>query len=235
VASSRVWISRFGPRSRKLTILRFVLSKAALVEFVVIRVAPDCRQVARFRVKGHAGTNRVRFRGRINGRPLRPGTYVIRGRTLPARRALTETKLVIFKRRPLPAELATAQASNTCRGWGGDTSSSSMLGVGAGPSPSNEGKLQVQRRGEGSEPIRVKNPLGVMGARFTRAADAIKEVPAILFVLLGIAIGLLATAAMPLRFIPSAHMAAVLTYRRTLVALVGAVTLASAAVVYALA
>jgi hypothetical protein len=201
---------------------------------VVIRVAPDCRQVARFRVKGHAGTNRVRFRGRINGRPLRPGTYVIRGRTLPARRALTETKLVIFKRRPLPAELAAAQASNTCRGWGGDTSSSSMLGVGAGPSPSNEGKLQVQRR-EGSEPNRLKNPLGVMGARFTRAADAIKEVPAILFVLLGIAIGLLATAAMPLRFIPSAHMAAVLAYRRAFFALVGAVTLASAAVVYALA
>jgi hypothetical protein len=207
---------------------------------VVIRVAPDCRQVARFRVKGHAGTNRVRFRGRINGRPLRPGTYVIRGRTLPARRALTETKLVIFKRRPLPAELAAAQASNTCRGWGGDTlfSSTSMLGFGAGPSPSNEGQLRVERGGEGSEPIRIdtsKNPLGVMGVRFTRAADAVKEVPAILFVLLGIAIGLLAVAAVPIRFVPSARMAAVLAYRRTFVALAGAVTLGSVAVVYALA
>jgi hypothetical protein len=75
----------------------------------------------------------------------------------------------------------------------------------------------------------------VLGVRFKRAADVVKEVPAILFVLLGIAIGLLATAAMPLRFIPGAHLAAVLAYRRTFVALVGAVTLASVAVVYALA
>ena len=198
--------------------------------------------MGRFRVKGHAGQNRVRFRGRIKGRALRPGTYVIRARTLPARRALTETKLVIFKRRPLPEELAAAQASNTCGSSDGDTSSSSTLGGGAGPGAGNEGKLQVKRGGNESEPIRVrpiKNPVGVLGVSFTRAADAVKEVPALLFVLLGIAIGLLAAAAMPLRFVPSARLAAVLAYRRTVVAMAGAVTLASvavaAAVVYALA
>lgn len=238
MASSREWISRSGPRSRRQTILRFVLAKPALVEFVLIRVAPDCRPVGRFRVKGHAGKNRVRFRGRIKGRALRPGTYVIRARTLPARRALTETKLVIFKRRPLPEELSAAQASNTCRSTDSDTSSSSTLVSGAGPSAGNEGTLRVTRGGKGSEPIRVRtpmNPLGVMGVRFTRAADAVKEVPPLLFVLLGIAIGLLAAAAMPLRFVPSAHMAAVLAYRRTSVAMAGGVTLASVAVVYALA
>lgn len=238
MASSREWISSSGPRSRRQTILTFVLSKPALVEFVLIRVAPDCRPVGRFRVNGHAGKNRVRFRGRIKGRALRPGTYVIRARTLPARKALTETKLVIFKRRPLPEELAAAQASNTCGSSDGDTSSSSALGGGAGPLGSNDGKLKVQRGGEGSEPIRVgssKNPLGVLGVRFTRAADAVKEVPAFLVVLLGIAIGLLAVAAMPHRFVPSARIAAVLAYRRTFVALAGAITLASVAVVYALA
>ena len=198
--------------------------------------------MGRFQVKGHAGQNRVRFRGRIKGRALRPGTYVIRARTLPARRALTETKLVIFKRRPLPEELAAAQASNTCRSSNGDTSSSSTLGGGAGPGAGTEGKRRVERGGKGSEAIRVgtpKNPLGVMGVRFTRAADAVKTVPAVLFVLLGIAIGLLAAAAMPLRFVPSARMAAVLACRRTSVAMAGAVTLASVAVaitvVYALA
>jgi hypothetical protein len=239
VASSREWISRSGPRSRRQTILRFVLSKPALVEFVLVRVAPDCRTVGRFRVKGHAGKNRVRFRGRINGRALRPGTYVIRARALPARRALTETKLVIFKRRPLPEELAAAQASNTCGGSSdGDTSSSSALGGGAGPRAADKGKLRVQPGGKQSEPIRVatpKEPLGVLGVRFTRAADAVKEVPALLYLLLGIAIGLLAAAAMPIRFVPSARLAAVLAYRRTVVAMAGAVTLASVAVVYALA
>ena len=191
--------------------------------------------MGRFRVKGHAGKNRVRFRGRIKGRALRPGTYVIRARTLPARRALTETKLVIFKERPLPEELAAAQASNTCGGTDGDTSSASMLGGGAGTRGGNEGNLQVKRGDKGSE-LRVgttKNPLGVMGVRFTRTADAVKKVPALLFVLLGIAIGLLAAAATPIRFVPSARMAAVLAYRRTSVAMAGAVTLASVAVVFA--
>ena len=238
VASSREWISRSGPAKRRQTILRFVLSKPAHVEFVLIRVAPDCRPVGRFRVKGHAGQNRVRFRGRIKGRALRPGTYVIRARALPARRALTETKLVIFKQRPLPAELAAAQASNTCGSSDGDTSSSSTLGGGAGPGAGNQGKLQVKRGGNESEPIRVRptrNPVGVLGVNFTRAADAVKEVPPLLFVLLGIAIGLLAAAALPLRFVPSARLAAALAYRRTFVAMAGAVMLASVAVVYALA
>ena len=219
-----------------------MLSKPARVEFVLIRVAPDCRPVGRFRVKGHAGQNRVPFQGRIKGRALRPGTYVIRARTLPARRALTETKLVIFKRRPLPAELAAAQASNTCGSSHGDTSSSSTLGGGAGPDEGNQGKVQVKRGGNESEPIRVrttKNPVGVLGVSFTRTADAVKEVPALFYILLGIAIGLLAAAAIPLRFVPSARLAAALAYRRTVVAMAGAITLASVAVavavVYALA
>ena len=203
--------------------------------------------MGRFRVHGHAGKNSVRFRGHIKGRALRPGTYVIRAQTLPARKALTETKLVIFKRKPLPEELAAARASNTCESSDGDTSFSSALGSfssslggGAGPLGSNDSKLRVPR--EGSEPIRSgtrKKPLGVLGVRFNRAANAIMEVPAVLFVLLGIAIGLLAAAAMPIRFVPSARMAAVLAYRRTFVALTGAAALASVAVavvvVYALA
>ena len=194
--------------------------------------------MGRFRVHGHAGKNRVRFRGRIKGRALRPGTYVIRARTVPARKALTETKLVIFKRRPLPEELAAAQASNTCESSDGDTSFSSALGGGAGPLGSKDGKLPVQRGVDGSESIRIgtrKKPLGVLGQRFTRAADVVKEMPALLFVLLGIAIGLLAAAAMPIRYVPTARMAALLAYRRTFVAMAGAATLASVAVVYALA
>jgi hypothetical protein len=203
---------------------------------VLIRVAPDCRPVGRFRVKGHAGKNRVRFRGRIKGRALRPGTYVIRARTLRTRKALTETKLVIFKRRPLPGELGAARSANTCASSDGDTWSSS--GGDAAPLRGNDDRLRAQRSGDGSEPIRVatrKKPLGVLGVRFTRAADAVKDVPAILYLLLGIAIGLLAAAAMPIRFVPSARLAAVLAYRRTVVAMAGAVTLASVAVVYALA
>jgi len=42
---------------------------------LVVRHA--CAVVGRKRVRGHAGLNRVRFRGRIGGRPLAPGRYTI--------------------------------------------------------------------------------------------------------------------------------------------------------------
>lgn len=76
---------------------------------------------------------------------------------------------------------------------------------------------------------------GVLGARFTRAADAVKKVHPILFVLLGIAIGLLAIAALPMRYVPHDRMAVVLAYRRSAVALVGATALVAVSVLYALA
>ena len=93
------------------------------------------------------------------------------------------------------------------------------------------GALQV--RG-GGEPIRVdrnKTPVAVLGARFTRAADVVKKVPAILYVLLGIAIGLLLAAALLLRFVPSDRIALA---RRTFSCVGGRGLLASVAVVYAL-
>jgi hypothetical protein len=157
---------------------------------------------------------------------------------LPARRtALAETKLVIFKRRPLPEELAAAQAANTCGSAGSAGDSMSSTGAAAsGTRPiggaEQGGELKVPRS---SRSKRSKTALGVLGVRFTRAAEVVKDVPAVLYVLLGIAIGLLAAAAMPLRLVPNARMAAVLAYQRAFVALAGAVTLASVAVVYALA
>ena len=193
--------------------------------------------MGRFRVKAHAGKNRVRLGRRIKGRSLGPGTYVIRARTLPARRTLIETKLVIFKGTPLPGELAVARASNTCRRSDGDTPFSSALGGSAGLfGGGNDARtVQIKPRSEGSEPSRIeksKKSRGALGVQFTLAAD-VKKVSPLLFVLLGIAIGLLAAAAMPLRFVPSARMAAVLAYRRTNMAMAGAITLASVAAVYA--
>src|SRR6188768_3595717 len=79
---SRNWISRTGPRRSRQTMLVFRLGRAAPVEFMVVQVAPDCRHIGRFRVAGHPGVNRVRFRGHIGGRALDPGTYRIKARTL---------------------------------------------------------------------------------------------------------------------------------------------------------
>jgi hypothetical protein len=95
--------ARRGPaiarRGRAGTALRFRLSRAALVRFEVVRTpgAPeDLGRKAerlprgelsrsdrfatggRFAVRGRLGLNRLRFSGRVRGRPLAPGTYVLR-------------------------------------------------------------------------------------------------------------------------------------------------------------
>jgi hypothetical protein len=80
--------ARRGPavmrRGRAGTGLRFRLSKPALVRFRVldwgegeqrrVRIAPDR---ARFQVRGRRGLNRMRFTGRIRGRPLPDGAYIL--------------------------------------------------------------------------------------------------------------------------------------------------------------
>jgi hypothetical protein len=43
---------------------------------IVVRNA-DCSVVGQRRVRGHRGLNRVRFDGRVHGRPLAPGRYSI--------------------------------------------------------------------------------------------------------------------------------------------------------------
>jgi hypothetical protein len=84
--------ARRGPaivhRARAGTALRFRLSRAALVRFEVIRapsapedLGPKAGRFAsggRFVVRGRLGLNRLRFSGRVRGRPLAPGAYVLR-------------------------------------------------------------------------------------------------------------------------------------------------------------
>ena len=83
------------------------------MEFVVAQVAPECRRVGRFRIDGHRGVNRVRFRGRVGGRPLGPGTYRIKARTLPRGRAVVDTKFVVVMR-PERHVIASARGADVC-------------------------------------------------------------------------------------------------------------------------
>lgn len=243
LTSSREWISRSGPRARRQTTLRFVLSRRGVVEFVVVRIAPDCRTVGRFRVAGRAGVNHVRFRGRLRGRALPPGTYRIRATGVAGGRALAETRLVIFRRKPLPADVAAARASNTCGGSDtGSAASAAVAGSGRGGTAARPtagpGLLRVRgvdRSRAGAAERRGRPlPVGVLGARFGRAAEAVKEIHPILYVLLALAIALLGLASMPVRYVPNARMAALLAYRRQAVALAGAAALITVTLFYAL-
>lgn len=93
---------------------------------------------------------------------------------------------------------------------------------GAGPS--------VERTtGSGSRPTD-----GALGVRFAReAVDVVTSIPLWLYALLGLAIALLAVAALPLRATPGPRTAVLLANRRALVALAGAAVLTAATIAYA--
>jgi hypothetical protein len=239
LALSRPWISLKGPKARRLTTFVFRLPKRVVVEFIVIRVSPDCTIVGRFRVKGHKGVNRVSFRGRIGRRWLPPGTYRIVAHTpsLPTR-PLMVTRLVIFNGKPTPAQVDVASASNVC------AAANSAEGAGPfgfGPSSALFGSLGGVT-GTGGEAKAAAAPAHggwdssgeVLGARFSRAGDAVKSIHPLLWIGLGIAIALLALAALPLEAAPNARIAALLAYRRMTVALAGASTLVAVTIAYAL-
>ena len=189
---------------------------------------------------GRAGVNRVSFRGRVGGRMLAPGSYRIRARALSSGRALTETRLVIFKRKPLHAELAAAQASNTCRSDTSKETAAPGTSAGAGAAAARSARTGGKQSGgviqvEGADGPQGRGlPAGVLGVQFSRAAEAVKKIHPLLYVLLGMAIALLGLAAIPIRYVPNARLAALLAYRRSTVAIAGAAALAAVSVMYVL-
>lgn len=71
--------ARFANRgpNRRSTVLVFWLARPGRVVFTVLDASNGCRVLGSFAYRGHAGVNRVRYRGRLNGKPLGPGRYTL--------------------------------------------------------------------------------------------------------------------------------------------------------------
>jgi hypothetical protein len=186
-----------------------------------------CRRIGRFRVQGRAGRNEVRFRGRIGGKALAPGTYRIQARA--GRQRVVDTRLVVVSRRE-SAEIASARGADACRAPSLATATPSSSGT-VGPTARNKPKPD----GGSARPEPPSNPSEVLGRRFAQeAVDVVTSIPPWVYALLGLAIALLAVAALPLRATPSPRTAVLLANRRALIALTGAAVLTVATIAYAL-
>ncbi len=214
------------------TLLVFSLRRPSIVEFVVIEIAPDCRRVGRFRALGRTGVNRLRFRGRFGGKELRPGTYRITARTVPGGRSVVDTELVIVTS-PDQDEIASGRRANACGSASIGQSSSSADAVATASNPSATPRSATPRD-RAEKPPAPEREKGVLGARFTKAVDAVKGIPLWLFVLLGLAIAILAVAALPLRAAPTRRAASFLARHRGAVAITGAAVLLAVTVAYTL-
>jgi hypothetical protein len=166
--------------------LIFVLRKSALVEFVVLEVAPDCRRVGRFRVRGHRGVNRVRVPARVGRKPLARGTYRVVARAIPGGRTVGRARLVVVDRASRD-EIRAARRADSC------AQHSSARASDAARPPA--GALSVPARTKKSAPHPVRHH-GVLGAKFAKGAfSAAEDVPLWVYVLLALAIALLGAAA----------------------------------------
>jgi hypothetical protein len=184
---SRAWIATTGPKSRRVVTLTFRLLHSQRVFFVVQQVAPTCRTVDQFVVRGHAGRNRIRFPARPSRFRLVPGTYRISVQTRGGLLVQRVTIVVVDHARPSRDEIAAARAANVC------PAAVNIAAAGTSRGASNPSSLA------GSSPSALHggakpHPGAVLGASLARAARAVEP---LLVGLLGLAIALLGIAALP--------------------------------------
>jgi hypothetical protein len=187
---TRDWISIGGPKEQRRTTLVFVLQRPALVEFIVVRVSPDCRRIGRFRVRGHRGVNRIPLGRSIGRHSLAPGTYTFVARTLPAGRTLVDARLVVVQRSSR-REIRAARDANTCA-----RASDSGSGASSGATGPEVGRPRDPAADKGIQRTRDRGVLGERIARQALAYSPVEGVPVWLLVLSTVAVGLLLTAAL---------------------------------------
>jgi hypothetical protein len=226
--TTRAWV-RSGSRSSATKIV-FRLHRRGLVRFVVTQIAPRCRRVGTFSVRAHAGVNSFRLPGRLKGRPLPAGTYVLSA-TVGGRPLLGVT-IVVTTSRPTAAEVARARARNVC-----GTRLAFRLVTIVRP-PGMRGPLGARTEGGSHAPPARVVVAGlppadhVLGAQFAKSAGGFDRARTLLLAAAALAIFLLGLAALPASALAHPRLATVVEHRRVELALAGAGTLLGAMLAY---
>lgn len=75
----------------------FRLSRPTMLRVTVVRVYPTCKRIGTFTVRGRAGVNRIRFRGRLGRRTLPTGSYRLIVRARGAERDAAAVPIVVAR------------------------------------------------------------------------------------------------------------------------------------------
>ena len=75
----------------------FRLSRPTMLRVTVVRVYPTCKRIGTFTVRGQAGVNRIRFRGRLGRRMLPTGSYRLIVRARGAERDAAAVPIVVAR------------------------------------------------------------------------------------------------------------------------------------------
>ena len=194
---------------------------------LVDKLAPDCRTVGRFHVRGRAGRNVVRFDGRVGQRRLDAGTYRVTAHPRGRRSRPVAGVTVAVLDRP-GATAAAAATRNTCSR--GTLPSGASLGsaAGSGGEKAKAGVAGVQitasRRPYTDE---AAGPLNQALGTISAAADA---VPPVLIALAALAVLLLGVGSMPA--VRTSRTGAALVHHRATITLAGVGVLAAAVLAF---
>ena len=180
-------------------VLIFDLADAGRVRLTLVRVFPDCRRIGTLSVRGHRGTNRIKLGPRLNGRPLRTGTYQIG--VVNKRGALLRTTTAIFaSERPTGTELDQALQRNACGPVGAGASAGGRGLTGPGGATSSVSRVSGVR---GSQQTRARHgKLGASSFSPARIAGNLPRSPLGFLLLIVAATMLAATAVPPRAFAP---------------------------------
>jgi hypothetical protein len=230
--TTRTWVRSGSRRSAAKIVFR--LRRGGIVHFVVTQVSPRCRRVGAFSVRAHRGLNEVPLRGRLHGRPLPVGTYVLSA-TLRGR-PLVGATLVVSASRPTARELVRARSRNACAAvlvrrvffsttiFRAPTGSHGPLA--AAPAQKHSGSAPVKAA------AMVPAPGKVLGTEFAKPASRSDLRRLFLFAASGLAIVLLALAVLPATAVANPRLGMLVERRRIELALAGAGTLLGALLSY---
>jgi hypothetical protein len=162
-------------RKRGGTTLVFRLSRRATLRITVMRVYPSCQRVGAFTVRARSGMNRIRFRGRLRGRPLPEGGYRLIVRARGARRDAAAIPIVIANGKTSTAELRKARRTTVCSEPVAD-----FVPAPTGPEPAAGALDGGDEKGSGGGALatnvnRVKAPLADAAGAIRKQAKALPK------------------------------------------------------------
>ncbi len=207
----------------------------------MVRVFPTCERVGAFRVRAHAGVNKVAFRGRLHGRALPEGTYRLLVRAGGAGADAAALRIVVVDGPPLSAdELRVARNANVCGGT--TTADGQAAGTALGASAASGGnttgggsKSGPATRDRAEGPIagaagKVARRAKTLGTQFAKAVEDPGAVHPLVLAALALSILFLALASVPPATLASAHAEA-LAHKRFEIAIAGTAALGAAVLV----
>jgi hypothetical protein len=149
----------------------FRLRRPALLRIKIVRVYPTCSVVGSFTVRARAGVNRIRFRGRLRGRPLRAGGYRLIVRARGASRDAAVLPIVVARGRTTPEAVRKARKTIVCSEPVADFDASDAVATGAVTSnetASGGGLLGTIKQ-------RIKAPVTSVAGAVARTARGLTE------------------------------------------------------------